>query len=74
MPLKKKEKVVAEVVAEEFMGEIPVARDATQEELESAIEITNTKLHKALDKKFALELDIASMELTMDLLQKELNK
>lgn len=51
---------------------VPVKPISDTENIESAIEITAEKLNKAYNKKANLEADIASMELSMELLKREL--
>ena len=56
--------------------EIPISAQITsnKEKLESAMEITAEKLNKAYTKQANLQADIDSMELSMDLLKRELEE
>jgi hypothetical protein len=43
-------------------------------QLELAIEITKGKIEKAKEKRFALDMDINSLELSLELLEREMGK
>ena len=51
---------------------VPAQPITDTEKVERAMEITAEKLNKAYNKKANLEADIASMELSMELLKREL--